>query len=119
MTAAARDGHRSLEVRQRDAETVQITLRREWSALEEIASRRRDGAKLLLDHLLACLPPRTRGTDLLAETTFGKLLDALTSDIILRSSVRNPEKLLNDALLWLHDQEVIRLHKGLAYSARP
>jgi len=107
-------GTGSLEVRQRDAETVRVTLRREWSALEELASRRRDGAKLLLDHWLACLPPKTRGTDLLAETTLGKLLDALTSDIILRSSVQNPEKLVNHALLWLHDQEVIRLHKGLA-----
>ncbi len=120
LRSIARDGRGeggglgSFEVRQQDVETVRVTLRREWSELEEIASRRRDGAKLLLDHLLACLPPRTRGTDLLAETTLGKLLDALTSDIILRSSVRNPEKLLNYALLWLHDQEVIRLHKGLA-----
>ena len=120
LRSIARDGRGeggglgSVEVRQRDAETVQVTLRREWSALEEIASRRRDGAKLLLDHLLACLSPKTRGTDLLAETTLGKLLDALMSDIILKSSVRNPEKLPDHALLWLHDQEVIRLHKGLA-----
>ncbi|MYG39717.1 MAG: RecQ family ATP-dependent DNA helicase [Nitrospira sp. SB0677_bin_15] len=104
----------SFDVRQQDMETVRVTLQREWSALEEIAARRREGAKLLLDHLLACLPPRTRGTDLLAETTHGKLLDALTSDIILKSSVRNPQKLLNHALLWLHDQEIIRLHKRLA-----
>ena len=104
----------SFEVRQRDAETARVTLRREWSALEEIALRRREGAELLLDHLLACLPPGTRGTDLLAETTLGKLLNALTSDLVLKSSVRNPEKLLDRALLWLHEQEVIRLHKGLA-----
>ena len=118
LRSIARDGRGegggSVEVRQRDAETVRVTLRREWSDLEKLASCRRDGAKLLLDHWLACLPPRTRGTDLLAETTLGKLLHALTSDIILRSSVRNPEKLANHALLWLHDQEVIRLHKGLA-----
>ena len=107
-------GTGSVEVRQQDVETVRVTLQREWSALEEIAARRREGAKLLLDHLLDCLPPTTRGTDLLAETTHGKLLDALTSDIILKSSVRDPEKLLNHALLWLHDQEIIRLHKGLA-----
>ena len=102
----------SLGVRQRDAETVQVTLRREWSALEELASRRREGAKRLLDHLLACLPPGSRGTDLLAETTLGKLLEAITSDLFLKS--RNPEKLLDRALLWLHEQEVIRLNKGLA-----
>ena len=102
----------SLGVRRRDAETVQVTLRREWSDLEELASRRREGAKCLLDHLLACLPPGSRGTDLLAETTLGKLLEAITSDLFLKS--RNPERLLHHALLWLHDQEVIRLNKGLA-----
>ena len=104
----------SLGIRKRDAETVQVTLQREWSKLAEIASRRREGAKLLLDHLLACLPPKIRGTDLLAETTLGNLLDALISDLVLRSNVRNPEKLLDRALLWLHEQEIIRLHKGLA-----
>ena len=120
LRSIARDGRGeeggtgSLGVRQRDAETVQVTLRREWPALEETASRRREGAKLLLDHLLACLPPKIRGTDLLAETTLGQLLEALTSDMILRSRGRNPEKLLDRALLWLHEQEVIRLHKGLA-----
>ena len=102
----------SLGVRRRDAETVQVTLRREWSDLEELASRRREGAKRLLEHLLACLSPGSRGTDLLAETTLGKLLEAITSDLFIES--RNPEKLLHHALLWLHDQEVIRLNKGLA-----
>ena len=103
----------SLGVRRRDAETVQVTLRREWSDLEELASRRREGAKRLLEHLLACLPPGSRGTDLLAETTLGKLLEAITFDLFIEKS-RNPEKLLHHALLWLHDQEVIRLNKGLA-----
>ena len=118
LGSIARDGRGeggdagSLGVRQRDTETVQVTLRREWSALEELASRRREGAKRLLDHLLACLPPGSRGTDLLAETTLGKLLEAITSDLFLKS--RNPEKLLDRALLWLHEQEVIRLNKGLA-----
>ena len=120
LRSIARDGRGeggdagSLGVRQRDDETVQVTLRREWSDLEELASRRRDGAKLLLNHLLACLPPRSRGVDLLAETTLGKLLEAITSDLFLKNKSRNPEKLLDRALLWLHEQEVIRLNKGLA-----
>ena len=104
----------SLGVRQRDAETVQVTLRRAWADLEELASRRREGAKLLLNHLLACLPPGSRGVDLLAETTLGKLLEAISSDLFLKSKSRNIEKLLDRALLWLHEQEVIRLNKGLA-----
>ena len=119
LRSIARDGRGeeggtgSIGMQQRDSEMVQVTLRREWSDLEELASRRRDGAKLLLDHLLACLPPGSRqGTDLLAETTLGKLLEAITSDLFLKS--RNPERLLDRALLWLHEQEVIRLNKGLA-----
>ena len=103
----------SLSLRKRDAETVQVTLLREWQALEETASRRRAGAKRLLEHLLASLPPGSRGTDLLAETTLGKLLAALTADPVLKRSKR-PEKLLERALMWLHEQEVIHLHRGLA-----
>ena len=104
----------SLGIRKHDAETVRVTLQREWSALDETASRRREGARRLLEHLLAVLPSGIRGTDLLAETTIGKLLEALTSDLALKSRVKDPEKLLDRALLWLHEQEVIRLHKGLA-----
>ena len=107
-------GAGSLGLRKRDAETVHVTLRREWAALEETAALRREGARRLLEHLLSCLPSGTRGTDLLAETTLGKLLEALTSDLLLKSRVRRPERLLDRALLWLHEQEVIRLHKGLA-----
>ena len=104
----------SLGIRKRDAETVQVTLQREWRALEETALRRREGARRLLDHLLDCVPSGSRGTDLLAETTLGKLLQTLTSDLVLKSTIKAPEKLLDRALLWLHEQEVIRLHKGLA-----
>ena len=104
----------SLGVRKQDAETVRVTLQREWAALEETARLRREAARLLLDHLLACLPSGSRGTDLLAETTLGKLLQAIESDLVLKTSVRDTSKLLDRALLWLHEQEVIRLNKGLA-----
>ena len=107
-------GGGSLRVRKTDAETVQVTLLREWSALEETASRRREDAHRLLEHLLACLPPGSRGTDLLAETTLGRLLEALEADLVPKSRAKHPEKLMERALLWLHEQEVIRLHKGLA-----
>ena len=102
----------SLGVRRTNMDTVQVTLRRPWSDLEELASRRRNGAKSLLESLLSGLPPGRQGTDLLVETTLGKLLAAISSDLFLES--KKPEKLLDRALLWLHEQEVIRLHKGLA-----
>ena len=107
-------GGGSLAVRKLDPETVRVTLLREWNALAETASLRRQAAARLLEHLLACLPPGNRGTDLLAETTLGKLLTAITSDIILMHQVNHPEKLRERALMWLHEQEVIRLNKGLA-----
>ena len=107
-------GGGSLGVRRWDTETVQVTLQREWGALERTAELRRAAARLLQDHLLATLPQGSRGTDLLAETTLGKLLTAVQSDLILRSEVKDPAKLMDRALLWLHEQEVIRLNKGLA-----
>ena len=104
----------SLGLRRLDAEEVQVTIQREWSALDKTAQLRRAGAERLLEHLLACLPEGMRGTDVLAETTLGKLLAALEGDLILKAEVKEPTKLLDRALLWLHEQEVIRLNKGLA-----
>jgi len=85
-----------------------------WRALARTAERRRAAAAILLDHLLECLPDGARGTDLLAETTLGKLRAALETDLLLTSESRDVGKLLDRALLWLHEQEVIRLNKGLA-----
>ena len=104
----------SLAVRKQDAERVWVTLQREWTSLEGTARIRREAADLLLEHLLACLPPGSRGTDLLAETTFGDMLKVIGSDVVLKSKVRNLSKLLERALMWLHEQEVVRLHKGLS-----
>ena len=80
----------SLGVRRRDAETAQVTLQRSWDALQRTAELRRAAARRLLDHLLATLPPGSRGIDLLAETTLGKLLAEVRSDLILRSQARDP-----------------------------
>ena len=107
-------GRGSLGLRGLGREAVQITLQREWAALIETAERRRAAARVLLDRLLASLPSGSRGTDLLAETTLGQLLNAIRSDLELKTTVRNPERLLDRALLWLHEQEIIRLNKGLA-----
>ena len=107
-------GRGSLDARKFDPDTVYVTLQRKWDALETTANLRRAGAELLLEHLLASLPPGNRGIDLLAETTLGKLLTEIESDLILMSDIEHPDKLMEHALLWLHDQEIIRLNKGLA-----
>ena len=103
----------SLEVRRPNRERARVTLRREWSALARTAELRRNAASLLLAHLLAQLPPGQRGTDLLVETTVGKLRQALAEDLTLTSGGWDLGKLLDRALLWLHEQEIIRLNRGL------
>ncbi len=107
-------GRGSLGVRELGREAMQITLQREWTALIKTAERRRAAARVLLAHLLGSLSPGSRGTDLLVETTLGKLLNAVRSDLELKNTAKDPERLLDRALLWLHEQEIIRLNKGLA-----
>ncbi|MBP9228809.1 MAG: RecQ family ATP-dependent DNA helicase [Azonexus sp.] len=108
------EGRGSLKLRRIDAESVSVELQREWSALDATAKRRRAAAGCLLEHLLTCLPTGARGVDQLAETTLGKLLAALESDLVLKAEKSISPKLLDRALLWLHEQEIIRLNKGLA-----
>lgn len=81
-----------------------MTLQRDWSKLDQIARRRRVAADRLLNHLLDDLPSGTRGTDILVETTLGKLMAALERDLLLKAEAKDPAKLLDRALLWLHEQ---------------
>ena len=105
----------SLSLRRQDMETVRVTLKRSWEKLVETAEKRQTASQLLLSHLLSCLPSTSQqGADLLVETTIGKLQSVLADDINLRSKIRSLDKLMERALLWLHEQEVIRLNKGLA-----
>ncbi|MXX25386.1 MAG: RecQ family ATP-dependent DNA helicase [Caldilineaceae bacterium SB0668_bin_21] len=106
-------GKGSLGVRGQDRETVLVTLQRKWKNLAKTAEIRRAGAQILLNHLLDSLPKGSRGTDLLAETTLGKLLTAVQSDLVLKSEITKPDKLVDRALLWLHEQDIIRLNKGM------
>lgn len=117
LAADGRDedgGTGSLGLKRLDGESIHVTLQREWTALDITAERRRLAAQCLLDHLLGTLPPGTRGTDLLAETTMGKLTAALTAGLALNGKIKDPQKAIERALLWLHEQEIIRLNKGLA-----
>ena len=104
----------SLSVRRRDTETMNVTLQRDWNTLETLAQQRRTAAGHLLKHLIGQLPDQSRGTDLLAETTLGNLLQAVKADMTLTASITDPGKLVDRALLWLHEQEVVRLNRGLA-----
>jgi len=110
------DGGGSLTLRKHDADSIRLTLNLEWSLLRRDAERRRNGASRLLDHLLEQNTPGRRGSDLLVRTTLGKLTRAIESDLTLLSrngDERKLHRLTERALLWLHEQEVVRLNRGL------
>ena len=109
------DAKRSIEIRARDMETIGVRLRRNWAGIERIARLRRDGAARLLDHLIGKVPENVRGVDLLVETTCGALEQAIKDDLVLRSELKNQatQPLVDRALLWMHEQEIITLNRGL------
>ncbi len=108
------DGKGSLTLKRGgDPEVLYVTLNRSWQSLERIAERRRGAAEKLLDHWLSALPPGARGVDQLAETTVGKLTASVSGDALIAAETRDMRKLVERALLWLHEQEVLRLNKGL------
>ena len=107
-------GMGNLRLRKASRNTLMVTLQRSWQALEQTASLRQQGAELLLAHLLGKLSKGSRGKDIQVETTMGDLLATLTGDALLRSSdIQDMTKLMDRALLWLHEQEVVTLGKGL------
>ena len=109
------DARRSIEIRARDMETIGVRLRRNWDAIDRIARLRRDGAARLLDHLVGKVPDGVRGVDLLVETTYGALEQAIKDDLVLKSELKNQatQPLVDRALLWMHEQEVVTLNRGL------
>ena len=109
------EGRGSLTLKRgHDPESVYVELNRPWSTVEEIAERRRTAAGRLLDHWIVSLPKGARGVDQLAETTFGELTASVAGDALLVNSTPDLRKLVERALLWLHEQEALRLNKGLA-----
>ena len=106
-------GRGNLHLRKASRNTLMIKLQRSWAVVDETARIRRLGAELLLAHLIGKVSKGTRGKDLQVETRMGDLLASLTGDALLRGAVKDANKLMERALLWLHEQEVVTLGKGL------
>ena len=109
------DAKRSMEVRKRDLDAVNVRLRRNWDEIERIARLRRDGAERLLTHLRGKLTTGARGVDLLVESTYGELERCIREDLVLTGELkhRNAQALVDRALLWMHEQGVITLKRGM------
>jgi len=108
--------HGSIELRSfaQDACRVRVK-RRPWSAISELADKRRRAASLVLDVILAKIPADTPArADLLVEFSFEELLKVIDQDLLLRSELKEPAAALERALMYLHEQRVIILQQGLA-----
>ncbi|MFD0981157.1 RecQ family ATP-dependent DNA helicase [Tropicimonas aquimaris] len=107
------EGTGSLQVRKIDREHLSLRILRTWQALSATAQLRRTAGGVLLAALQNAAPQKARGKDVQVETTLGGLMASLKGDFELSSAVTDPSKLLDRALLWLHEQSIITLGKGL------
>ncbi|MCV6586617.1 MAG: RecQ family ATP-dependent DNA helicase [Marinibacterium sp.] len=104
----------SISLRRLSKTTVTVTLNRSWGGIKKVAALRRTGAARILDHLIDTLPTRERGNDQPVDTTLGALLASITGDALLVGDIRDPNRLMDRALIWLHEQQVVALGKGLS-----
>jgi len=107
-------GRGNLQIRKAARGNLFVRLQRPWSVIDKTADIRRYGANRLLSHLIKTAPKGVRGKDIPVETTLGSLLAAINGDVLLRGAVNDPNKLMDRALLWLHEQEIVTLGRGLS-----
>ncbi|WP_217900526.1 RecQ family ATP-dependent DNA helicase [Maliponia aquimaris] len=116
MTRDGRDldgGKGNIRLHKRARNSLSVALNRSWDVLEHSADLRRQAGEALLTHLLGRLDKGQRGKDLQVETTLGDLLASLNGDAFLRDRVKEMTRLMDRALMWLHEQEVVTLGKGM------
>ncbi len=107
-------GRGNIRLRKLSSKTLEVVLQRSWRVVEQTADVRWMAAEKLLEFLIGKAPAGARGKDIQVETTIGDLLGALTGDALVKSSgVKDMTKLMERALLWLHEQQVMTLGKGL------
>lgn len=107
--------HGSIDLRFIARDSYHIRVRRNWTTISDLAEKRRRLASLVLDTLLSKIPSDTPPrADLLVEFHFEELHEAIESDLLLRSEVRDIDAAIERALMFLHEQRVIVLQQGLA-----
>jgi ATP-dependent DNA helicase RecQ len=105
----------SIELRYVTRDTYRVRVKRTWTAIGELAEKRRRLASLILDVLMRKIPSETPAqADLLVEFSFEELQEAVNRDAQLRSDIKDVEAALERALMYLHEQRVIVLQHGLA-----
>lgn len=107
-------GRGNIRLRKLSSKTLEVVLQRSWRIVEQTASVRWLAAEKLLKFLISNAPTGARGKDIQVETTVGDMLAVLRGDAFIKDSgVKDMTKLMERALLWLHEQQVVTLGKGL------
>jgi ATP-dependent DNA helicase RecQ len=91
---------------------LRLRVQRPWSQIREITETRRAAAQVVLRTLLAKVPEGIRSADAIVECKAQELLDALASDLEIAAQLRDRAIALEQALLYLHETEVLILDKG-------
>ena len=106
-------GRGNLALRKASRNTLFVRLERSWRIVERTAELRRQGAQVLLAHLTGKVAKGTRGKDIQVETSLGDMAAALNGDALLSVEIRDMSRLMDRALLWLHEGQVVTLGRGL------
>lgn len=105
----------SIDCRHVGHDMYRVRVRREWRQVAALAEMRNRVASLILETLIGSIPPETPPkAELLVDFSFEKIRSALEQDLTLRSDLRDAQAAIERGLMFLHEQNVIILQKGLA-----
>ena len=107
----------SLEIKDYGNDMLKIRFKNKsdsWSDMLECARLRQQVCQTVLPFLIS-KTGGVRSQDAIAETTFGELKKLLADDLVLAAQIPadKREMLLNQALLFMHKQEVFKLNHGM------
>jgi len=105
----------SIDLLYLNRESYRVRVRRNWSAMAELAEKRRRVATLIVERLLSKIPAGTAPSgELLVEFSFEELRNVVEQDMLLRSELKDIDAAVERALMFLHEQQVLVLQQGLA-----
>lgn len=107
-------GRGNIHLRKITRNTMLVRLQRSWEIVDKTAALRRQGSELLLRHLIGKVAKGVRGKDIRVETTLGGLQAEINGDALMRAAIKDSTRLVSRALLWLHEQGIATLGKGLS-----
>ncbi|MGH8568887.1 MAG: UvrD-helicase domain-containing protein, partial [Gammaproteobacteria bacterium] len=101
-----------LDIRKPGSGEWRVRVRRPWRQIREITETRRAVAHVLLRALCAKLPAGLQSADAIVECKARDLTDALRSDLDVAARLRDPDRAIEQGLLYLHETEVLILDQG-------